>query len=262
MKLLAALCLFCTIFSVETQAYALSIAVAEWPPYYSKNNINDSIQQKRISDVLNRQHIKHTFIWLNNWVAVYNQTLAGKFDISAGWICNEERAKDYYFSFPISVIDQYFFHLKEYPFDWNSYEDLKAHQPFGITTGYDYGNEFADAVKKYSLELKKVRIERLVFNLLLKKRVNVVPLNVENAMSILERYYSKQDAEKITFHAKPYQRSYLHIIVSKSNPQAAQILRLIYKLFHEQNDVMGKKVGTPLVSDVCPKSFQKDWVIN
>ena len=62
---------------------------------------------------------------------VFETTKTGKVDGAVGWVWSEEREQWFYFSDPFLEGPLVFFHLKSYPFDWKTYDDLKG-IPIGI----------------------------------------------------------------------------------------------------------------------------------
>ncbi|WP_230425648.1 substrate-binding periplasmic protein [Spartinivicinus ruber] len=214
----------------------------------------------RLNSIFSKAGMQVTYPWFDSWKAAYNNTLAGKVTASPGWICNQKRSEYFYFSYPVYIIETVLFHLKSNPIEWESWEDLKEIGPIAITESYYFGNEFEEAVKKYKLQLRQVRLEKLAFNLLLKDRVAVVPMPLDNGLLILNKYYTEEERNKIIYHPKKVGRDYLHIMISKQAPGAISLYHKINKELINSSDTQGRFIGSQMkVLEICSGVSQPDW---
>ena len=109
-----------------------------------------------------------------------------------------------------------FFILKENQgkIKFDSYNDLKGLK-VGITKGFAYSDDFMKAVKDGVITTDEVVKNDLQMDKLLKKRIDVVPLNTEAAL-----YEAKRDGymDKITYLPKPIKdKPYYNTFVKKSD---------------------------------------------
>ncbi|MDE1464108.1 substrate-binding periplasmic protein [Spartinivicinus poritis] len=233
-------------------AQTVSVAIAEWPPYAVKSLEDGGKYTKRVIDSLKSAGFKAHLVWHDNWLTAYNRTQVAKDDASIFWVCNPERADHFYYSNPFQVIQTVMFHLKSNNYQWNNLSDLKGRGPFGITTAYYYGDNFSEAAKKYNFNLREVRRESLVFNLLIYGRVNYVPTDILNGLELIERHVPKESQSYITYNPKPIEVGYLHLIIAKSHPQAKIILNGINKAIALLDDKYAKQLALKSLKDSCP----------
>ncbi|WP_163836230.1 substrate-binding periplasmic protein [Spartinivicinus ruber] len=230
----------------------MSIAIAEWPPYAVKSEQVGGKYAKRVIDSLEVAGFSAQLIWYDSWLTAYNRTLAAKNDASIFWVCNLERAEHFFYSNPFQVVQTVMFHLKSNNYQWKDLSDLKDHGPFGVTASYYYGDNFSNAAKKYNFELREVRLESLVFNLLIYGRVNYVPTDILNGFELIERYVPKESQSYITYNPKPIEEGYLHFIVSKRHPQAKVLVNNINKAIALLDDKYSKQLSLKSLKDSCP----------
>lgn len=233
-------------------AQEITIALADWPPYTLKSDKQGGIQTKRITQALIKTGYRPKLVWYESWLTVFNRTQAAKHDTSGFWMCNNDRAKAFYFSDPIFVVQHVMFHLKGNNYRWKTLADLKGKGPFGLTTIYYYGDKFSEAADKYNFQLREVRLESLVFNLLIHGRVNYIPMDLLNGLELIERYVHKDSQSYITYHSKPFDNNYLHFLISKNHSNAKIIVKVINDAISSMNDKYSKQLGNIKFKDSCP----------
>ncbi|MCX4030241.1 transporter substrate-binding domain-containing protein [Endozoicomonas sp. SM1973] len=248
---------------MASSANMLTFAVAKWPPYFDDERPDQGTLAMQLTLQFREAGIDVHYHWYDSWKAAYNHAQAANVKASPGWICNQTRAKQFYFSYPIYAIKTVFFHLKTTPVQWETLADLKDIGPIAITASYYFGRQFEEAAKTHQLQLRQVRIERLTFNLLLKERVALVPMPLDNGLLILNKYFSEADRRKITYHEKNTDKSYLHIMVPKQQPGALRLyLRINQVLINSAKKLMDKKGRLLQFAKLCPGIQQPGWAFS
>ncbi|MGI0116114.1 substrate-binding periplasmic protein [Zooshikella sp. RANM57] len=253
--------IYTLLFSCISPTYGLEtieFAVANWPPYFDNNNKNKGTLAHYLKNLLNNDGIDVDYVWYKSWKAAYNNSAAGHVMASPGWICNKERAKEFYFTYPIYFMDNVIFHLKSNPVKLTSVEDLKRAGPIAMTESYYFGREFEAVAKKYNLALRKVRLEKLTFNLLLKKRVALVPMPLDNGLIILNKYYTQAQRDKITYSPSVFKKNYYHVMVSKKYPEALHLYETLNKVLTKQSSKNNLHSNLKL-HKICPGISQPEW---
>nr|WP_255490742.1 transporter substrate-binding domain-containing protein [Spartinivicinus marinus] len=230
--------------------------MSDWPPHTIQSDAHGGLQTKRLTEALAKAGYTATLDWYDSWLSAYNRTEAALADASGFWMCNKERAKTLYFSDPIFVIQHVMFYLKGNNYRWRSLSDLKGRGPFGVTTAYYYGDKFSEAVKKYNFQIREVRLESLVFNLLIHGRVNYVPMDILNGLELIERYVPKESQIYITFNSPPFDENYLHLVISKKHPNAKAIVTGLNHAISLLNDKYSKQLPEKKFRYSCPSVVQ------
>ena len=100
--------------------------------------------------------VEYTF---HPWKEAYDLAeKGGKWDGSSMWAPTPERQRDFYFTEPITENKKVFFHLKSFPFLWDTIDDLSG-LSIGAVKGYTYGEEFDSAAKAQILDVEYSEID-------------------------------------------------------------------------------------------------------
>ncbi|MBU2712582.1 substrate-binding periplasmic protein [Zooshikella harenae] len=253
--------IYILLFSFISLTYGqetIDFAVANWPPYFDDKVKNKGSLAQYLKNLLKNKGIDVNYVWYKSWKAAYNNSSAGRVMASPGWICNKERAKSFYFTYPIYIMEHVVFHLKSNPVKLTSIESLKNAGPIVITESYYFGREFETAAKKYKFAIRKVRLEKLSFNLLLKNRAALAPMPLDNGFIILNKYYTKEQRDKITYSPSFFKNNYYHVMVSKKYPEAIHLYETLNKILIKQS--FNNKLHSDLkLHKVCPGVTQPEW---
>ena len=198
------------------------IAVGEFDPLLSEKLANKGVAAQIITDIFASVGYKVEFTFLP-WGRAYEEAKQGGFDGTAIWLKKPEREVDFHYSDPLIPERHVFFHLKSYPFDWKTIDDLK-----GIRIGgglkHTYGEEFDNAVKQGKIILDKTDKEINNFKKLLRGRVDIYPLELFVGYGFLKSNFSKEEIEKITYHPKALVENYSHLLLTKKSGRSLAIL--------------------------------------
>ena len=100
-----------------------------------------------------------------------------EYDASAIWRKTDEKLKDFYFSDAVINETTFFFYLKNRPFKWNNYEELKGVK-IGTTIGYSYGDEFDSLNAKKFFMIEETSTDKQNFLKLLYGRIQLFPVEL------------------------------------------------------------------------------------
>ncbi|MCP4021889.1 MAG: transporter substrate-binding domain-containing protein [Desulfobacteraceae bacterium] len=107
------------------------------------------------------------------------------------------------------------FHLKGNEFEWQSFNDLKGKKIGGVL-GSDYGEKCKNAEDSGIINLHRVKKEKMLITMLLKDRLQLILLEVENGYDNIHSNF-KSEASKISHNPKLASGYTLHLIVPKTN---------------------------------------------
>ncbi|WP_163834044.1 substrate-binding periplasmic protein [Spartinivicinus ruber] len=230
-------------------AEKVSLAVADWPPYYYKGRPEDGVHSHIINQLFHQAGLEVEYIWYDDWKAALNTTKAGRHDATPSWRCNVERAKYFNFTLPIFGDPYVFFHLADSQFSWADYSQLKAWEPIGVTASYDYGNEFHQAVAKDRIYLHQVRNDVLMLRLLLRGRIQLALLTRDNGLLLIKRTLTTLQQQKITYHPKPVTYAISHILFSRQKPDHQKQVTLLNRQIFQSKDLFAVDI----------QAIQKQW---
>ncbi|MBQ0730407.1 MAG: transporter substrate-binding domain-containing protein [Oleispira antarctica] len=179
----------------------VTIAVGEWPPYIAQDQKHNGVVSHIITDIFAELGIDAS-VQFYPWSRAYNETRDGLHAASAIWMDKEERKIDFIYSDPVLIEQFVFFHHKELLFNWKDVNDLKNFNIGGIYAS-SYGPELDQALTKGEIKLDRVNRPQQNFKKLLKKRIDLFPFEINVGNSVLKKYFSTKQRQKIVHHPKP-----------------------------------------------------------
>ena len=117
--------------------------------------------------------------------------------VLAVWSETEERKKDFYYTDALAYQKMYLFHLKSFPFDWNTLEDLRDIK-IGGTVEYSYGEDFDAAENAGIIFIDRAPTDEQGLRKLLKGRIQVFTGEVMVTYEQARDIFSEEDAASIT----------------------------------------------------------------
>lgn len=190
-----------TLIILNVQATAgenLNIAFGEWPPYLSDSLEHKGVVAHLIKDIFAEEGITVKFTFFP-WGRAYEETASGRQDLMGIWMHKPEREVDFYYSAPILNEKFVFFHLKTFPFDWKTLNDLQGIR-IGGGIGYSYGPEFDSALDNGKLKIQRVATNKQNFEKLILGRIQAYPQEMNVGYAALKQHFSEEDVLKITHH--------------------------------------------------------------
>jgi len=210
-------------FAEET----VRIATGEWSPYISEKLKHYGVVTRIVTEAFALEGIKIEYQFVP-WKRAILWVESGKQDGSSVWAYNSDRGERFLFSDPVVSAKYVFFHRKDYKFDWETIEDIRGKE-IGIILGYTYGAAFNKALKARQLLTIAVSYEEQIFSMLLKKRVEIVPMALEVGYDILQRKFKPKESQLITHHPKPLRDKPSHLIFSKKIKRNQRLVKLFNK---------------------------------
>jgi polar amino acid transport system substrate-binding protein len=211
----------------------------EWPPWVSQDLKFDGLASHIVTEAFATEGIKVEYEFLP-WKRAYLEAQTGRYAESIIWSKKAEREADFFYSDEIFTDEKVFFHLKSYPFNWNTLDDLVGYK-IGGSFATTYGKNFDDAVKSGKLTLQLTVKDEFNFKKLLLKRIQIFPSNRGVGYAIMNKTLKPEEVKLITHHPKPITtRSYHLIMPKKAEKKSQELLRLFnrgLKRLNEQGTV-------------------------
>jgi len=133
----------------DTPTTILPISTAEFPPFKFKDPSSGKIigfDTEIITEVFNSMGITPK-IFMVPFKRADEKTREGQYAAYYTFTKNADREKYYYFSDPISAVQDFIFFKKSKKISWDKYEDL-INYSLGYSSKYNYDKKFLSTVKE------------------------------------------------------------------------------------------------------------------
>lgn len=217
-------------YSTESLASEEKIKIAtnrDSSPGWSINSKENGFVMHVISAAFKESGVRIDIEWYSSWARAFSDSKTGKVDSSCCWFYVKKRTKDFYYSDPVVSETQVFFHLKSFKFNWSTINDLKGIK-IGGNTGFHYGNEFQLAELENRINIERTKSYEQNFKKLYTGRIQIYPVAPITAYEQLRNIYHPKIVSKFTYHPKPVQQKFLHLVISKKvkEKRAKRLLHL------------------------------------
>ncbi len=210
------------LLSLNPLVYAqsiINITNGEWEPYHSQFSYQYGFDSHVVSESFKLEGIAVNWGFFP-WKRAFHLAKNGKeWQASAAWWPSDKTKADFLISDPISNTSFVFFHLKSRVFDWSSVSDLNGLR-VGGTLEYNYGREFMDAMHQDNIDVQLVASDELNYKKLLNDRIDIFPNDLTVGYSQIRNSVTPQDVGKFTHHPLEFEKTTLHLIISKQAKNA------------------------------------------
>ena len=195
----------------------LVLATSEWRPYTSSKMEGYGEFTRMVSTIFKEmgQTPEYRFY---GWARCYDAVVKGRAWAAFPYSFTKERAKEVFFSAPLSTSRTLFFYYapegSHKTFAARSIKDLKKYKVGGVT-GYYYEELFRDAGLSIDYVNREVQgIEKLILN-----RIELMPINEHVARDLIQQHFPEHVND---FKALDYvfSENELALIVSKKYPDS------------------------------------------
>ena len=203
-------------FSVFADTY--TVVTDEWAPFYGEKVPDNGYLTQIVKAAFEASGHTLTHSWMP-WKRAITEAERGSYQVLMGAYYNEERAKIFEYSKPITQTQVVFFEQKGSNIKYSSLKDLSNYK-IGVVRGYSNTEEFDNAdylTKEFSSDTKTS------LKLLLNKRVDLICNSREVVLHNLQQDFPEQYSS-ISIVQPPLQVNDLHIVVSKKVPNAKKII--------------------------------------
>ncbi len=180
------------------QSNSIPISTAEFPPFkYADNETGEIVgfDTEIITEVFKSMGLTIE-ISMMPFTRADILTRKGEYAAYYTFTKNADREKDYYFSEPISSVQDFIFFNKSLNISWEKYEDLKDYR-LGYSLKYNYDDKFLNAInKKMSVVYEKN--EEYLLKLLKHDRFDMIICEA-SVCSYLIKKHPKQYADIVSF---------------------------------------------------------------
>ena len=229
MKILKiALCSLALILLIYGRSYfsteeTIVMAVDEWGPLISRELRGGGVLTRIISESFASEGIKVELKWMPG-PRQYYQVKIGKCDLSPGWAKTPEReAEMLYSSDYVAETYKVFYHLKSFPFDWTTMDDLKGLR-IGGQIGNDYGDDFNQAEKERRINVIRIPNNDQNFKKLAVGRIDILPVGILVGQWEARKNLTAEQYAAITYHPKGLTAPRGSYVVFTKNEKGARLV--------------------------------------
>ncbi|MBF0233420.1 MAG: transporter substrate-binding domain-containing protein [Desulfamplus sp.] len=195
------------------------LVTGEWAPYTSEKMEGYGFFTEIVSAVFKEAGIEFEYKFYP-WLRCEDMVQKGKAFAAFPYALTDERKAVYDFSEPLAKSTGMFFYLKDRIKEdvvWEKYEDLKKYK-VGGTAGYWYEKAFKDA----GIELDLAVSDELGMKKLHGGRFDLLATEELVGWEIIKQLFPTE-IDKFDIVKKPLNETSLHLMVSKSYPDASAI---------------------------------------
>lgn len=200
-------------------AETIRITNGEWQPFMSEHSYQFGVNSHIVAEAFRMEGIDVEwgfFPWKRSYqIAKTCQS----WHASATWWPAQETLESFLLGDAVSETSFVFFHRKDRPFKWQTFDDLYG-LVVGTTLEYDYGTDFMSRIENYELNVEWVADDETNFRKLAANRIDVFPNDLTVGLAQIRASLSPDEAGSITYHPKEFEKSTLHLIVSKQCDKA------------------------------------------
>lgn len=201
----------------------IRIATGEWSPYISEHAKNGGVLVQVAKEAFALEGIEVKF-YFYPWRRVYQLGSKGVYDAVLGYTKTKEREKFFYFSDEIYTGKYVFFHKKERPMSWESFEDI-GHLTLATTRGFGgMGDRFLSAEKSNVLRVLRLNSDIQSFNMVYINRADAVPSDLEVGYTLLGSKLTKEQFDQFTHNPRVIHNPDYHLGIPKINHTSKGLL--------------------------------------
>lgn len=203
-----------------TRTDVIRLTNGEWLPYLSETVPHYGPWSHVVSAAFALEGVTIEwgfFPWNRN--IYYVET--GEWDGSVGWSTTPERQQfALYPTIPLATSCDVIFHHVDYPFDWETIDDLVGHR-IGVLLGYAITEQLETAQQDgLNLTLDPSVDEMANLRKLLAGRVDLIHCPQMVCEKLLQENFTPEEAAALTYHPTPWRCADYYLLISKDSPQA------------------------------------------
>lgn len=201
---------FVPVYAAET----IRITNGEWQPFLSEHAPHYGFASHIVTEAFALLGVEVEYGFFP-WKRSMELAKKGRWDGTAVWSETEERKEDFYYTDAVAHQRLYLFHLRNFPFDWNTLEDLRGTK-IGGTVEYSYGEEFDAAEKAGVIFIDRASKDEQGLRKLLKGRIEVFAGEIMVTYEQARDVFSEEEAASITHNITPIDERPMFLLLSKA----------------------------------------------
>ncbi len=210
--------------SISIASETIRLTSGEWPPYFSKDLKHYGVGSRIVSEAFALEGIKVEYGFFP-WKRSLILAKEGEWDGAVGWEMSSGKEPDFFASNQVWESPWVFFHLKSYPFDWKTFDDLK-NVSIGGTLGYMYTPGFLEAEHSGKIKVERTRADTLNFKKLSAGRIDIFPQSIDVGYFQLRSLFDQKTVALFTHHNTPLGKHAEHLLLSRKHDRNKQMIEI------------------------------------
>ncbi len=216
--------LLALVLSTHVLADKITVATSEYAPFTTSDGKHGGFVNRVIAEAFKRKGVEVEFKYLP-WKRAVEMSTDGTYVGLSFSFENEERAKNFYFSNPLSEHKELLFHLKSTKVpEWDKITDLKDFK-FAATRGYTYTKEFWSAAQSGALTVQETANDEQNFKKLAGSRVDLFPMDEITGWNLLATKLPTIK-DTLTTDSKPIRVTKGFLCISKQAKNGEELIKL------------------------------------
>jgi len=195
-----------------------------WPPYVDKVLPSYGLYPRITTEAFKAVGVTVEYKFYP-WKRSLEKVRDGEADAAGYWVNTADRELDFYLSDAIHEEEMVFYHLKHYPFHWETLGDLKD-VVIGATIGYSYGEAFDHAERAGKLDVTRVPKDKQALQMLRSGRIDIFPLNRGSGYTLLQQIFRADKVALFTHHPTPVFSYPLHLLFPRHLEKSTRLMAL------------------------------------
>jgi len=202
------------------------IITGEWAPYISEAFREGGISCHIVREAFASQGYPVEYTWTMPWIErIYELARRGEYDATMAWRATPVRLEHFVSSAEPVMENRYvFFHLRERPFEWHRFADLKG-IPIAGTRGFNYGDRFRKADAEGLLDIHWSDTTQASFLKLFSGEVRLVAHDQGVGHEDLRAHFSPAENARITYHPRMTDHHLSNVIFPRVQLERSLLLR-------------------------------------
>lgn len=201
----------------------IRLSTGEWAPYVSEKLEHFGLFTQITTEAFATQGIEVEYGFFP-WQRVFQLSREGDWDGTVAYAKTDEREKFYIYSEPLYTGKYVLFHLKNHPFKWSKYEDLKSIR-IAATRGFGgMGQEFISAETKKIISVERLADDTQSFNMLLLNRVQAVASDMDVGYTLINKIFDAKTSALFGHNEKIIQYAKYHLVMPKNLNKSAGLI--------------------------------------
>ncbi len=201
--------LFSLFFSPHALTETITLVTGDWTPYTSSKEGEWKMAETVVVEAFKLEGIDAKLEHYP-WKRSYTMVLDGEAEGTFPWYSNEEHRAETIESKEVLIqAEEVFFYKKNNPFDWSTFEDLKAYS-IGGTIGYSH----VALLQSHGITVNAAASDEVNFKKLQAGRIDLFPASKLVGLTLVKSLFGEKSSD-ITYHPKSLSEGEAFVLFSK-----------------------------------------------
>ena len=205
----------------------LTLAIDEWPPFISKELPNNGPLSEIVRRAFEIVDIKVHYKYMP-WKRAYESSARDLFDGTPGWGLNDDRIKEFYFSDPVLIQEEYLFYSKKNPINAETVDDL-AGLKYGMVRGAMVSDELLPLHEKGDIKIVEHHSYEGLFKMMMLGRIDYISIGNFVGIKTLRQALPKEEWDQVGFIKHLTKPINYHLIIPRLKDNGPDLIETFNK---------------------------------